>query len=201
MKKVIVLVSVFVLVFTLSGCNFLTNEFGKLSSAFKGRDAVYQSYNEDSEIIDRIEAKSIDIGAEDKFATKDSEGNITKASGVLSLTVGGETMVHVGSSAIIAEKGLVNVFEEFAKTVDVKNMDRSVPFLNRMVNDLQNLTTGQDYVILIRSQTGKPLATYVGDDVSYFATDIDKSTGIVIDGKYLFIYRCDYSIIPMKLLK
>lgn len=201
MKKGLALFMVVVCMVVMSGCNFLTNEFGKLSSAFKGREAIYQSYNEDSEVIDRIEADAIDIGADDKFATKDSEGNITKASGVLSLTIGKETMVHVGSSAIIAEKGLVNVFEEFAKKVDIENFDRAVPFLNRMVNDLKNLTTGQDYVILIRSQTGKPLATYVGNDVSYFATDIDKSTGIIIDGKYLFIYRCDYSIIPMSLLK
>jgi len=186
---------------SLAGCNFLSNTFKDWESIFAGLEAVYMSYDEDSNIIDRIEAKSIHIGAEDKFAQRDSEGNIVKNSGVLNLTIGGKTMVHVGSSAIIHEKGLVNVFEEYAKTVDVTNMDRAVPFVNDMVNKFKNWTTGQEYVILIRSQTGKPLATFVGTDVSYFSTPIDKSTGILIDGMRLFIYRCDYSIIPLEFLQ
>ncbi|WP_375709179.1 DUF5052 family protein [Sporosarcina sp. NCCP-2222] len=44
----------------------------------------------------------------------------------------------------------------------------------------KNITSGKSKVILIRSQLGKPLATFLGvlgDDFSYFATDIDKSTG------------------------
>ncbi|MCM3273784.1 DUF5052 family protein [Paenibacillus elgii] len=56
-------------------------------------------------------------------------------------------------------------------------------------------------LILIRSQSGQPLATFVGNKVSYFATDIDKSTAFLIDGKYLFIYRCDYTIYDLSLLK
>jgi len=36
--------------------------------------------------------------------------------------------------------------------------------------------------------------------VSVFATDIDKSTGILIDDKYLLIYRCDYTLYDTELL-
>ncbi|WP_249317047.1 DUF5052 family protein [Bacillus sp. FJAT-50079] len=185
----------------LSGCNFFNHEIGKMKEALKGREAIIQTYDEESNVIDRIEGKSISIGSEDKFAEKDGEGNTTKKSSVLSLTIGGESVVHVGSSLILYEKDLTNVFEEYAKTVDVQNMDRSIPFVNRMVNDMKNITTGKSKVILIRSQSGKPLATFVGDNVSYFATDIDKSTGILIDGKYLFIYRCDYTIYDASLLQ
>lgn len=166
-----------------------------------GVETVYISYDEESNVIDRIEATSMHISAEDKFAKRDSEGYITESSDVLSLTIGGKTMVHVGSSVVIHEKGLVNVFEEYAKTVDVTNTDRATPFLNKMVNDMRNLTTGQEYIILIRSQSGQPLATFVGDDVSYFATEVNKSTGLLIDGKRLFIYRCDYSIVPLEFLQ
>ena len=70
-----------------------------------------------------------------------------------------------------------------------------------MVNSWGNITTGRSKVVLVRSQSGKPLATFAGDEVSYFSTGIDKSTGIMIDGKYLFIYRCDYSIYDTELLK
>jgi hypothetical protein len=200
MKKIIFNTMLVLLIIVLSGCNLFNHEIGKMKEALKGREAIIQTYDEESNVIDRIEGKSISIGSEDKFAQKDSEGNTTKKSSVLSLTVGGESVLHVGSSLILHETGMTNVFEEYAKSVDVQNMDRSIPFVNRMINDMKNITTGKSKVILIRSQSGKPLATFVGDNVSYFATDIDKSTGILIDGKYLFIYRCDYTIYDADLL-
>ncbi|WP_432359822.1 DUF5052 family protein [Sporosarcina sp. UB5] len=43
---------------------------------------------------------------------------------------------------------------------------------------------------MIRCQSGKPLATFVGDNVSYFETDIDKSTGVLIDGHYRLGLSC-----------
>ncbi len=86
------------------------------------------------------------------------------------------------------------------QTVDLNNFNKSVPFVNRMVNDMQNLTTGKAKIVLIRSQSGQPFATFAGNDVSYFVTEIDKSTGIMIDGKYLFVYRCDYTIYDLALL-
>ncbi|MFE4571378.1 DUF5052 family protein [Paenibacillus chitinolyticus] len=186
---------------SLTGCNLLQNELGAMKSALKGREAIVQSYDEESNVIDRVEANSIDIRAEDMFATVDSNGTKVKNSGVLSIMVGGKPMMHVGSSLILAEKGLPNVFEEFSKTVNINNLDRSTPFVNRMVNSVSNLTTGKKLLILIRSQSGKPLATFAGDKVSYFTTDVDKSTGILIDGKYLFIYRCDFSIYDLSLIR
>lgn len=184
----------------LTGCNFLGNEIGKMEEALKGRDVIVQTYDENSNIIDKVEGSSVSISPDGKFDLTDSEGTTTEKSSVLNITVGGKEMVHVGSSLIMNEKGLTNVFEEYSKTVDIENLDRSIPFVNRMVNDMKNLTKGKSVVILIRSQSGQPLATFVGDNVSYFATDVDKSTGILIDGKYLFIYRCDYTIYETDLL-
>jgi len=198
MKKIKV-ISVISLILIISivtrGCALLENDLGNLKSAMKGRDAIIQTYDEESNIIDQIEGTSIDVSRETKFDTEKSD------SSVLNVTVGGNEMVHVGSSLIMHEKGLENQFETFAKTVDVKNFDRSIPFLNKMVNSWDNITTGRSKVVLIRSQSGKPLATFAGDEVSYFATGVDKSTGIMIDGKYLFIYRCDYSIYDTELLR
>jgi hypothetical protein len=185
----------------ISGCALFKNEIGKMMETLKGRDAIVQTYDEESNIIDKIEGKSISVTSEDKFDTKDENGKTVKQSSVISLTIGGKSMVHVGSSLVLYEKGLTDVFNEFAKTVDIKSLDRSTPFINRMVNDMKNITTGKSKAVLVRSQSGKPLATFVGDKVSYFATGIDKSTGILIDGKYLFIYRCDYTIYDMELLK
>ena len=184
----------------LSGCNWLEYKIGSLKEQFVGRELTVQTYDENSQMIDRVQGKSVSIEADEDFSLKDANGDTVEKSSVLNITVGGKQMLHVGSSLIAYEDGLQNIFEEYVQQVDLNSFDRSVPFINRMVNDLQNLTTGKDKVVLIRSQSGQPLATFAGNDVSYFATDIDKSTGIMIDGKYLFIYRCDYTIYDLALL-
>ena len=184
----------------LSGCNWLEYKIGSLKEQFVGRELTVQTYDENSQMIDRVQGKSVSIEADEDFSLKDANGDTVEKSSVLNITVGGKQMLHVGSSLIAYEDGLQNIFEEYVQQVDLNSFDRSVPFINRMVNDLQNLTTGKEKVVLIRSQSGQPLATFAGNDVSYFATDIDKSTGIMIDGKYLFIYRCDYTIYDLALL-
>ena len=184
----------------LSGCNWLEYKLGSLKEQFVGRELTVQTYDENSQMIDRVQGKSVSIEADEDFSLKDANGDTVEKSSVLNITVGGKQMLHVGSSLIAYEDGLQNIFEEYVQQVDLNSFDRSVPFINRMVNDLQNLTTGKEKVVLIRSQSGQPLATFAGNDVSYFATDIDKSTGIMIDGKYLFIYRCDYTIYDLALL-
>jgi len=69
------------------------------------------------------------------------------------------------------------------------------------VNNYHNLFAGKSKIILIRSQQGKPVATFTGNKVSYWQTDVPNSTGIIIDGKYLFIYRCDFTMYETKLLE
>lgn len=200
-KRIVKLFVLIIAIVSLSGCNLFMNELGELNEALKGRDVIVQSYDRESNIIDKIEGQSVSIKADDEFKLKDSEGDTVEKSSVINLTVGGNEVLHVGSSLILHEKELENVFEQYARKVDVENFDRSVPFINRLVNDMKNVTTGKSKTVLIRSQSGEPLATFVGDDVSYFATDVDKSTSLLIDGHYLFIYRCDYTIYDTELLK
>ena len=119
---------------------------------------------------------------------------------MIQITVGKKEMHHVGSSMIIAETDLENIFDEYAKTVDAEKMQRGIPVINSLVNDFRNSFDGKEKVILIRSQNGTPLATYAGDNVSLYKTDVPKSTGLLVDGKYLFIYRCDYTIYDLDLL-
>lgn len=201
MKKYSLLVMIVALTVVLSGCNWLEYKFGSLKEQFVGRELTIQTYDENSQMIDRIQGGSVSIESDENFSLKDVDGNTVEKSSVLNITVGGKQMLHVGSSLIAYENGLQNIFEEYVQTVDMNNFDKSVPFINRMVNDLANYTTGKAKVVLIRSQSGQPLATFAGDDVSYFATDIDKSTGLLIDGNYLFVYRCDYTIYDLALLK
>ncbi|OJG71760.1 hypothetical protein RV11_GL003481 [Enterococcus phoeniculicola] len=170
--------------------------FKGFEESFKGLEMTIQTYDEESQLIDSIIGKSIMIERDSTFDSKLE----SKDSSVIQITIGEKEMHHVGSSMIIAEKGLENVFDEYAKTVDIQNMQRGVPIINSLVNDFRNSFTGKQKVILIRSQNGTPLATYAGDNVSLYKTDVPKSTGLLVDGQYLFIYRCDYTIYDLDLI-
>jgi hypothetical protein len=200
-KSLILGGTVIIISFVLTGCNLFDNEMGELKSAFNGREAIIETYDENSNVIDRIQGKSIDVNTDDEFKQTDEKGNTIKKSSVLNITVGEKQLIHVGSSLVMHETDLVNIFEDYNKKIDVQNNDNSTPIIDRIINSAKNITIGKSKIILIRSQSGQPLATFAGDNVSYFATGMDKSTGILIDGKYLFIYRCDYTIYDKDLLE
>ena len=199
--KTLTIVPVLLLsVVLLSGCTDLLNWGKDFKQEFKGLDMVIQTYDNDSQLIDSIKGKSVKIEKDTTFDRKDSEGETRKESKVLTITVGGQNMTHVGSSLIAYEDGMNNVFEEYAKTVTVENQNKSVPMLNSMVNEFKNDFTGKSKTILIRSQNGSPLATFTGDSIRMSDTDVPSSTNFLVDGKRLFVYRCDYTVYDNKLL-
>lgn len=196
-KQLMILGVLSVTMVLLSGCQDIMNSFKQFEQSFKGLEMTVRTYDEQSQVMDKVQGKSVKIERDDTFDTDED----SKDSSVIQITVGRNEMHHVGSSMIIEEKGLTNIFDEYADKVDIENTKRSVPMINSMVNDFSNSFKGKDKVILIRSQNGTPLATYAGNKVSMYSTDVPKSTGILIDGKYLFIYRCDYTIYDKALIE
>lgn len=182
-----------------SGAQFLKFNFSDLKSKLNGREVTIRTFDEESHVIDSISGKSVMIERDTKFDSANSEGGSNKDSSVLKITIGKNEMLHVGSSLIMAEDGLTDVFSEYTKTVNIQNLDRSVPIINCMINSLRNNSTGAAKMILIRSQNGTPLATYLGTHVSTFAVDIPKTTAFLIDDKVLLVYRCDYSVYDLAL--
>lgn len=176
------------LTMVLSGCNELDYMIGEISGEFTGKNMQIETYDENSQLIDSIHGESVGMREDSKIE------------GLLNIQVGGKTMLHMGSSLIAYEDGLNNVFNTYVKKVDITNYDKSVPMLNRLVSDMKNSFNGSALVILIRSQSGQPLATFAGNSVSYFSTDVPKTTGLLVDGKKLVIYRCDYTIYNVGLL-
>lgn len=182
-----------------SGAQFLKFNFSDLKSKLNGREVTIRTFDEESHVIDSISGKSVMIERDTKFDSANSEGGSNKDSSVLKITIGKNEMLHVGSSLIMAEDGLTDVFSEYTKTVNIQNLDRSVPIINCMINSLRNNSTGAAKMILIRSQNGTPLATYLGTHVSTFAVDIPKTTAFLIDDKVLLVYRSDYSVYDLAL--
>lgn len=195
-KKILAIVTLVMALISLSACQDITMMFKGFEESFKGLEMTIQTYDEESQLIDRVIGKSIMIERDSTFDTDLESAD----SSVIQITIGEKEMHHVGSSMVIAERGLENVFDAYAKKNDIQEMQRGVPIVNSMINDFRNSFTGKKKVVLIRSQNGTPLATYAGDNVSLYKTEVPKSTGLLVDGKYLFVYRCDYTIYDLDLL-
>ena len=200
-KKLLLLLTCgFTCVF-LAGCQAVDNYLKNLEEDFEGLTMVVRTFDEDSQVIDRIEGKSMSFSRNSDFDKRDNEGKTTSLGHVLKITIGKHEIDHVGSSLVAEEKGLHDIFADYRKTVDLKNDNSDIPIINRIVSAYKNDFTGKSKVVLIRSQKGTPLATYSGDKVSINSSSVPNTTELLIDGKRLLIYRCDYTIYDLALLQ
>ncbi|MFM0792989.1 DUF5052 family protein [Streptococcus suis] len=186
---------------TLSACQSISNWWKNTKEEWIGLEMTVRTYDENSQLIDEMSGKSLSISRNQEFDSVDAEGYSNADSSVLKVTLGNYEIDHVGSSLIAAEEGLEDLFAKYQTTVDMSNYDYAIPVVNRMVSSLKNDFTGKAKVVLIRSQNGTPLATYAGDKVSLYASDAPKTSELLIDGKRLIIYRCDYTIYDRELLE
>ena len=185
----------------LSACQSIQNWWKNTKEEWIGLEMTVRTFDESSQLIDEMSGKSLSIERNAEFDSVDAEGNSKADSSVLKVTIGQYEMDHVGSSLIAAEEGLEDLFAKYQKTVAVEEEGKAIPVVNRMVSQLKNDFTGKAKVILVRSQNGTPLATYAGDKVSLYTSDAPKTSELLIDGKRLIIYRCDYTIYDRELLE
>lgn len=183
----------------LSGCAALSNWGESFARAWKGVSATLTTYDEDSQVMDRVHGTSFAITRDTRFDTSNSEGS-NQDSQVLLISVGSSHISHVGSSLVLAQDGLTDVMDEGNARVSLNNSDPGTPWLNNLIESHRNLWQGKGKTILIRSQNGTPLAVYAGSEVEIFKTEVPKSTQFRVDGKYLFVYRADYTVYDTELL-
>lgn len=185
----------------LAGCQGVTDFFKTTQEQYLGLSGTVRTFDENSQVIDKLSGKSISIQSDDRFDMTDELGNISKESSVLDVTIGGSQVLHVGSTLIFSEDGLTDYMDKYGASVELESENRSLPFVNRFFQQIKNDWTGEKKLILIRSQNGTPLATYFGNKVSTSAPDgIPNTTYLLIDGKRLIIYRADFTIYDTALL-
>lgn len=200
-KRLHLLILTTLSVLLLVGCQSVTDYFKTTQEQYLGLSGTVRTFDENSQVIDKLSGKSVSIKSDDRFDMTDELGNVSKESSVLDVTIGRSQVLHVGSTLIFSEDGLTDYMDEYAEAVELETKDRSLPFVNRFFNQIKNDWTGQSKLILIRSQNGAPLATYFGDRVSTSAPDgIPNTTYLLIDGKRLIIYRADFTIYDTDLL-
>lgn len=79
-----------------SGSQFLKFNFSDLKSKLNGREVTIRTFDEASQVIDRISGKSVMIERDTKFDSSNSDGGSNKDSSVLKITIGKNEMTHVG---------------------------------------------------------------------------------------------------------
>lgn len=196
LSLVIGLMFMSMLVAACSPIDFFTSNFNE---TFRGIPMHVQTFDAKSRLIDDIKMKSMSIDRDRTF--DDYSGDSTNKSKVLEITGGGHRILHSGSSLIASQDRLTNVLSKNNAKAVISNSESSVPLLSSIKNSYRDYFIGHSKVILIRSQQGYPLATYVGNNVSYRKTSVPASTILMIDGKRLFIYRCDFTVYDNELIK
>lgn len=169
-----------------------------LRSTTTGLPLTVSTYDFDGQKIDQVKAKSADIHTDSEMSKIDSNGN--EQSSVIDVDYSNKRMTHVGST-LIAYEGMKNYEDQFSKHVNIDDHEKSVPLLNSMYQDFKNQWNSQARVVMIRSQSGKPIAVFVGNHVSVQSTEMKNSTKFTVDGHRLFAYRCDYTVYPMSSIK
>jgi len=171
-----------------------------LARALKGVPATMTTYAFDGTPLDRVKGDAFRPSRDNRFDTTDAEGNTTSRGSVIMVSLGNSHISHVGSTLIIEQKGIERLTDAGTR-IDIENHERGRPWLNDLVEYWRNKTIGgKSKIIFIRSQNSTPLAVYAGNKVEITSTDVPNSTLIRIDGKYLFVYRCEYTIYDTDLL-
>lgn len=198
--RMVALVAALVVGSTLLSASSCQAALSDFASLMKGRQATIISYDAHGQRLDRIHGNSVDIRRDETFDTVDANGKSNADSSVIKVSIGGGIMTHVGSTLLMIQDGLNDITDQLPPTVDLENTDHGTPILNYLRQNFRNFWAGTDRTCLIRSQLGSPIAIFGGNKVTYYATNIPKSTLLQIDGKYLLVYRADYSLYDNTLL-
>lgn len=169
--------------------------FKGMGERYYGLEMVVQTYDTEGQVIDTIQGKSLSITRDTTFDTTKSD------SSVMNISIGKNQITHVGSAMIAHETALTDYYTDYLKHVDITNTNKGTPIINNFVRSFDSSMKGRSRLILIRSQHGVPIAAFVGDNIAMYDTKIPKTTGLMIDGHYMVIYRCDYTIYDLALFE
>ncbi|HEX7484451.1 MAG TPA: DUF5052 family protein [Candidatus Saccharimonadales bacterium] len=202
MKRFVLMMTAVVLALVMTSCSAVVMSFEDLARDWKGIPATMTTYDQNGDAIDKVVGESFQFDLDERFReiSVSSDGNTVSAPGsVLLISIGNSHINHVGSSMLLAEKGVTAVAGADT-TVDIKNAEPGVPWLNNFLEYNRNLWQGKGKTIMIRSQDGKPIAVFAADQVEIQGTAVPKSTMLRLDGKRLLAYRVDYTIYDNELL-
>ena len=205
-KRVISIITIVVMLFSLSGCSMLESKINDLKGNLVGNGYDIYTYDNYGEKVLETSGDKISItGNKTETTSYDSDGSkITgyDLSSVITITVDGNEIQSCGDTCIFEQNGLdaeVDFTQEVIDSQTDGSFDENTA-IARFVNQYKNMF-GKSRVVVIKSQLGQPITAYSGDDVYWeIPDDLPKMTKLMIDGKALYIHRANFQIIDKALL-
>ena len=205
-KRVISIITIVVMLFSLSGCSMLDSKINDLKGNLVGNGYDIYTYDNYGDKVLETSGDKISItGNKTETTSYDSDGSkITgyDLSSVITITIDGAEIQSCGDTCIFEQDGLnaeVNFTQEVIDSQTDGSLDENTA-IARFVNRYKNMF-GKSRVVVIKSQLGQPITAYSGDDVYWeIPDDLPKMTKLMIDGKALYIHRANFQIIDKALL-
>lgn len=205
-KRIILIVSVLTIMFSLSGCSMLESAINDIKGNLIGNGYDIYTYDNYGDLVLTTSGNKISIsGNKTETTSYDEEGSkITgyDLSSVITITIDGDEIQSCGDTCIFEQNGL-NAEVDFTQEVIDSQTDGTFDentAIARFVNQYKNMF-GKSRVVVIKSQLGQPITAYSGDDVYWEIPDnLPKMTKLMIDGKALYIHRANFQIIDKTLL-
>lgn len=205
-KRVISIITIVVMLFSLSGCSMLESKINDLKGNLVGNGYDIYTYDNYGDKVLETSGDKISItGNKTETTSYDSDGSkITgyDLSSVITITIDGAEIQSCGDTCIFQQDGLnaeVNFTQEVIDSQTDGSLDENTA-IARFVNQYKNMF-GKSRVVVVKSQFGQPITAYSGDDVYWeIPDDLPKMTKLMIDGKALYIHRANFQIIDKTLL-
>lgn len=205
-KRVISIITIVVMLFSLSGCSILESKINDLKGNLVGNGYDIYTYDNYGEKVLETSGDKISItGNKTETTSYDSDGSkITgyDLSSVITITIDGAEIQSCGDTCIFEQDGLdaeVDFTQEVIDSQTDGSFDENTA-VARFVNQYKNMF-GKSRVVVVKSQLGQPITAYSGDDVYWeIPDDLPKMTKLMIDGKALYIHRANFQIIDKALL-
>ena len=205
-KRVISIITIVVMLFSLSGCSMLESKINDIKGNLAGNGYDIYTYDNYGEKVLETNGDKISIaGNKTETTSYDSNGlRITgyDLSSVITITIDGDEIQSCGDTCIFVQDGLdaeVDFTQEVIDSQTDGSLDENTA-IARFVNRYKNMF-GKSRVVVIKSQLGQPITAYSGDEVYWEIPDnLPKMTKLMIDGKALYVHRANFQIIDKSLL-
>jgi hypothetical protein len=173
-------------------------------------------YTNDGEIWFRTVGSKLDIQPnkvkEFGYNTDGSWTSWYETSSIISIYIDGKQVDSCGSTVIFADTALEPCDVDFYGIVSDGSQDGNISAEESRFSNYIKLshwwyankdTHGKDAgskLIVIQSQTGKPIEMYMGKEVSWELGSLPKTTLVNIDGKSLYIHRANFAVIDTDMI-
>jgi hypothetical protein len=205
MRKIWAAITAAFLVLALAGCEGAEFAVDDVKARWQGREATLYTYDNNSgHTTTKVTGKAIYPFHNSAFDTSDSEGNTEKGAWV-SVSVGKNVVDIVGSSALICDDG-VEMVPRTEVDIVAHSDDPAIPWLNVLKRNVSNAFTGQDRVVVIKTQNDVPVAVFTADSVTMVSgnEEIKNTTWFKVqDGgvsSYCWAYRVNAAVIDTAIL-